>query len=121
MKAFFTFSFILFVASLSFAQQSKWMKDEKNILTITLNDKITKAERLELKNQLWNTYKIRLDYTKIEVDKQNDKLKALSLKVEVPTGEIGTVGTTFIKPDQVIGFHYDRNAEAYDIFGVWTK
>lgn len=121
MKAFFTLGFLLLAASSIFAQQNKWMKDEKNILTVTITKDATKAELMDLKKKLLDTYQIKFDCPQMEFSKNGKQLKYLSLRVEMPTGEVGTVSTTFIKPGQVIGFHFDRNEEAYDVFGVWTK
>ena len=121
MKAFYTLAAFLFMANLAVAQQNKWMKDEQNILTVTITDCATKTELRDLKKQLWDSYQIRFDLERMEFSKNGKKLKALSLRVEVPSGHVGTVSTNFIKPNQVIGFHYDRNDVAYDGFGVWTK
>ena len=121
MKALFTLAAFLFVANFAFAQQNKWMKDEKNILTVTITKDATKAELLDLKDKLWDTYQIKFECPKMEFRRNDKKLKYLSLRVEMPTGEVGTVGTSFVAPGQVIGFHFDRNAETYDEFGVWTK
>lgn len=121
MKAFFTLGFFLLAASSIFAQQNKWMKDEKNILTVTITKSATQSELRELKALLWETYKIRFDMEHIEFSKNQKRLKSLGLRIELPTGDVGTVSTTFIKPGQVIGFHFDRNEEAYDVFGVWAK
>jgi hypothetical protein len=122
MKALITFG-VFFLASFAiFAQQSnKWMKDEKNILTVTINKDATKAELTDLKDKLWEGYKIKFECPKMEFSKKTGKLRYLSLRVEMPTGEVGTVGTSFAAQGQVIGFHFDRNDDAYDIFGVWTK
>ncbi|MCF8246459.1 MAG: hypothetical protein K9J37_12020 [Saprospiraceae bacterium] len=122
MKALFTLAVFLFVANLAVAQQTnKWMKDENNILTVTINKDATKAELLDLKKQIWDTYQIRLDYDRMDFSRNGKKLDYLSLRIEMPTGEVGTVGTSFVAPKQVIGFHWDRNPETYDEFGVWTK
>ena len=121
MKAFFTLAAFLFLANLAIAQQNKWMKDEKNILTVTITESATKAELLDLKDKLWNNYLIKFECPRMEFSKNNKRLKYLSLRVEMHTGEVGTVGTSFIVPGQVIGFHFDRNADTYDEFGVWTK
>lgn len=122
MKALITLTAFLFMADIAVAQQAnKWMKDEKKILTVTINKDATKAELLDLKDKLWDTYQIKFECPKMEFRRNDKKLKYLSLRVEMPTGEVGTVGTSFIAPAQVIGFHFDRNDDAYDIFGVWCK
>lgn len=121
MKAFFTLTAFLFVANFAVAQQNKWMKDEKNILTVTITKDATKAELLDLKDKLWDAYQIKFECPKMEFRKNDKKLKYLSLRVEMPTGEVGTVGTSFVAPKQVIGFHWDRNPETYDEFGVWSR
>lgn len=121
MKAFFALAVLFFTANFAIAQQNKWMKDEKNILTVSITQDATKAELLDLKTKLWDGYKIKFDCPKMEFSKKNKKLIYLSLRVEMPTGEVGTVGTNFMATGQVIGFHFDRNAETYDEFGVWTK
>ncbi|MCC6726996.1 MAG: hypothetical protein IT258_21015 [Saprospiraceae bacterium] len=121
MKALTLFVCFVIASSTVFAQQNKWMKDEKNILTITITKDATKAELTDLKDKLWDGYQIKFECPKMEFSKKSGKLKYLSLRVEMPTGEVGTVGTSFVAPGQVIGFHFDRNDDAYDIFGVWTK
>lgn len=121
MKALFTIVFLLAVSTSIFAQQNKWMKDEKNILTVTITKDATKAELLDLKDKLWEGYQIKFECPRMEFKKNGNALKYLSLRVEMPTGEVGTVGTSFVAPGQVIGFHFDRNDDAYDIFGVWAK
>lgn len=121
MRALLSISFFFFASSLLFAQQNKWMKDEKNMLTVTINKDATKAELTDLKDKLWEGYQIKFECPKMEFSKKTGKLKYLSLRVEMSTGEVGTVGTSFVAPGQVIGFHFDRNDDAYDIFGVWTK
>ena len=121
MKTLLTLGFVLFATATIFAQQNKWMKDEKNILTVTITKDATKAELLDLQAKLLATYQIKFECPKMEFRKKGGKLKYLSLRVEMSTGEVGTVGTSFIAPEQVIGFHFDRNAETYDEFGVWTK
>jgi len=121
MKSFFALAFLFVSAVAAMAQQNKWMKDEKNILTVTITKDATKAELLDLKTKLWEQYQIKFECPQMEFRKDNGKLRLLSLRVELPTGELGTVSTTFIKPKQVIGFHFDRNDEAYDVFGVWAK
>jgi hypothetical protein len=122
MKTLFTLTAFLLVANFAVAQQpNKWMKDEKNILTVTLTKEVTKAELLDLSQKLWDAYQIKFECPKMEFRKNDKKLKYLSLRVEMPTGEVGTVGTSFVAPKQVIGFHFDRNDDAYDIFGVWCK
>ncbi|MBI1224772.1 MAG: hypothetical protein GC192_06010 [Bacteroidetes bacterium] len=121
MKVFAALIFILFSASFSFAQQNKWMKDEQNILTVTIDENATKKELLDLKEKLWSGYQIKFDCPRMDISKRTKKLKYLSLRVEMPTGEVGTVGTSFAAPGQVIGFHFDRNPETYDEFGVWSK
>ncbi len=109
------------MANFAIAQQNKWMKDEKNILTVTITNKATKAELMDLQKKLMDTYQIKFECPEMAFQKNEKKLKYLSLRVEMPTGEVGTVSTTFIKPGQVIGFHFDRNEAAFDVFGVWTK
>ncbi len=121
MKALITIGVLLLASVSIFAQQNKWMKDEKNILTVTINKDATKAELVGLKEKFWEGYRIKFECPKMEFSKKTDKLKYLSLRVEMSTGEVGTVGTSFAAPGQVIGFHFDRNDDAYDIFGVWTK
>lgn len=122
MKITLTLAFFFAMSAAVFAQQTnKWMKDEQNILTVTITKDATKAELMELKDKLWDTYKIKFECPKMEFLKNTGKLKYLSLRVEMSTGEVGTVGTSFVAPGQVIGFHWDRNAETYDEFGVWTK
>lgn len=119
-----TLTLLLFFAmstSIVAQQSNKWMKDEKNILTVTINKHATKAELLDLKKQIWDTYQIKLDYDRMDFSRNGKKLDYLSLRIEMPTGEVGTVGTSFIAPKQVIGFHWDRNPETYDEFGVWSK
>lgn len=111
----------LFAVNFVQAQENKWMKDEKNILTVTITKEATKAELLDLKGKLWDSYQIKFDYPRMEFHPKDGKLKFLSLRVEMPTGEVGTVGTPFAAPNQVVGFHFDRNDDAYDIFGVWAK
>ncbi len=121
MKFIITTAVLLLATVVTFAQQkSKWMKDEKNILTVTITKDATKPELLELQKLLQDTYQIRFESPKMEFRK-NGKLKYLSLRVEMPTGEVGTVGTSFVATGQVIGFHWDRNPETYDEFGVWAK
>lgn len=122
MRYFITITILLWATAATFAQQkSKWMKDEKNILTITITKDATKAELLELQKLLLDTYQIKFECPKMEFRKNNGKLKYLSMRVEMPTGEVGTVGTSFVATGQVIGFHWDRNPETYDEFGVWAK
>jgi hypothetical protein len=122
MKWLIAICFYSLVSHAAFAQQSnKWMKDEKNILTVTISKDATKAELVDLKDKLWEGYQIKFECPRMEFGKKDGKLHYLSLRVEMPTGEVGTVGTSFVAPGQVIGFHFDRNDDAYDIFGVWTK
>lgn len=129
MKSFFTTCTFLLFSLAAFAQQDKqpaapqhkWMKDEKNVLTVSITKDATKAELLDLKKKLLEQYQIKFECPQMEFRKDNGKLRFLGLRVELPTGELGTVSTNFIKPGQVIGFHFDRNDEAYDVFGVWTK
>lgn len=111
----------LLVAAASLAQNSKWLKDENNILTVTITDQATKPQLAELQKQLWDSYQIKFECPEMVFRKQEKKLKSLSIRVEMPTGEVGTVGTSFVKPGQVVGFHFDRNNDAYDVFGVWTR
>jgi hypothetical protein len=121
MKQLLTFA-MLFLSFAALAQKgNKWMKDEKNILTVSITNKATKAELLDLKQKLWDTYQIRFDCPNMLFSKNVKKLRFLELRVEMPTEEVGTVSTNFVKPGQVIGFHYDRNPETYSIFGVWTR
>lgn len=122
MKCTLTLVFFFAMSASIFAQQTnKWIKDEKNILTVTITEAATKAELLDLKDKLWNQYQIKFECPKMEFRKNDKKLKYLSLRVEMPSGDVGTVGTSFVAPNQVIGFHWDRNPETYDEFGVWTK
>ncbi len=122
MKSTLTLAFFFAMTASMFAQQTnKWMKDKKNILTITITKDATKAELIDLKDKLWDAYQIKFECPEMEYQKNNKKLKYLSLRVEMPTGEVGTVGTSFIARGQVIGFHWDRNPDTYDEFGVWTK
>lgn len=122
MKCTLTLAFFFAMTVSIFAQQSnKWLKDEKNILTVTITKDATKAELIELKDKLWSQYQIKFECPKMEYQKKSGKLKYLSLRVEMPTGDVGTVGTSFAAPNQVIGFHWDRNPETYDEFGVWSK
>lgn len=121
MKALTAISVLLLVGLAAQAQQNKWMKDEKNVLTVTITHDATKAELLDLQAKLWKGYEIKFDCPEMKFTSNGKKLKFLSLKVEMPTGELGTVSTSFLKPSQVIGFHFDRNNDAYDVFGVWTR
>ncbi|MBI5917689.1 MAG: hypothetical protein HY842_20150 [Bacteroidetes bacterium] len=120
MKTFLTIVAFLFAASLAHAQQNKWLTNEQNVLRVSIADIATKSELASLKKTLWDTYQIRLDYPAMEFRKNNGKLSFLSLKVEIPTGEIGMVSCTFVRSSQRIGFHYARNSKTEDTFGVWT-